>query len=264
MSGVSNIHAFIQDNYTVVYKGEGVDENDLSSANEYLLADHHGSAGHSALNSLFINTFSKEGDVVMVEAIPSMVEARLEDALQTVWLNTKAKTIGWDIGKIGETTGSTLLQESGDLEIQKQILIKQLLDPELAEKGKEVFEKLMITSRKILDVVATLEKMGMFDETKFLEMISKTLPARITSMTNTMEKAREIYNKSFLIAGQNHLKHNFEDHRFSLEEFYKFLKDRKVVILFPKDAVVSEMGKERQKTTELIQMAAILGGFWKD
>ena len=41
----------------------------------------------------------------MVEAIPSMSEVAPDDAVQSVWLKTKAKIVGWDAGKIGEIMG---------------------------------------------------------------------------------------------------------------------------------------------------------------
>jgi hypothetical protein len=239
-----DINSFIKDNYTVVYKGEGVEESDFSTANEYLLADHHGSNGHSALNSLFINTFAESQDVVMVEAIASMTEIAPNDALQSVWLNTKAKIIGWDIGKVGEIMESALFQESGDLEIRNQILIRRLLDPEFEgnkEEVKQEIVKIMIKAREIFFRM----KDGVLEQENFLGLIAKTLPARTKSMTTSMDRAREVYNRTFLIAGQNHLKNDYENSPLSLEKFYEFLKTRKVVMLFPKDKAIVEKGKER-------------------
>lgn len=252
----TNINSFIRDNYTVVYRGEGVEESDLSTANEYVLADNHGSNGHSALNSLFINTFSGSEDVVMTEAIPSMTEIERDEALQSVWLKTKAKIIGWDTGSIGEIMESEVFQESGNLELQSQILMRQLLDPEFDGNKEVVRNEMVDVLKKTKELSPSLmEELGSIYS--FLEKIAKSLPARTESMTTSMDKARQVYTRTFLIAGQNHLKNEYENSELSLESFYEFLKTRKVVVLFPKDEAINENRKERDAKMREIAMSAM-------
>ncbi|MBA3237731.1 MAG: hypothetical protein H0T62_05185 [Parachlamydiaceae bacterium] len=253
----NSITHFINDNYTIVYRGEEVDESDLSTANEFLIADNHGSSGHNALNSLFINTFAEEGDVAMIEAIASMEEVQAGDALQSVWLNTKATVVGWDIGKVGEVARSSLFQESGDIEIRNQILLRQFLDQEFKGNKEEIFKELVETISKSIEVYRKIKETGAL---KDMEIFLKFWPDRIKSMKSSMDKGKDVYKRTFLIAGQYHLKNNMEDQRFSLEEFYDFLKGRKVVILFPKNQTVKEMGKEVEKIVMGIQFKILFGG----
>lgn len=236
-----NINQFINSNYDIVIKGEDVDENDLSTANEFLLGDIHVSYGHSAVNSLFINQFATDNDVILVEAVPALKEINADQAVQSVWLESKGTIAGWDAGTVGEITGSDVYQISAELEVQRQKLLKEILESKDLEDKSNLKVKYWETIQSCTEAILNLK----FNEDTFLEMIAQTFPSRTSSMINTIEKTSEIYQKTFLIAGCFHLKHDRDDPKFSLEDFHQFLKSRKAVVLFPKDDKVDDLGKER-------------------
>ena len=120
--------AFVNKNYNIVFKGKDVDDNNLEDVKEFLLADIHVSLGHTILNSLFINTFATKNDMVLIEAIPSMKQIQPDDTFSSVWLKTKAKIVGWDMGTLSEITGKSTFQKLSELERKGHILHRQLLD----------------------------------------------------------------------------------------------------------------------------------------
>ena len=120
---------FINEYYDVVYKSLNISKN-FSNADEFLLIDNHASAGHTEINSAFINQFSDNKDFVLVEAIPSMKQIEKNDALQSIWLTTSSMILGWDTGTIQELTNSSVLQKINELEKKGQILIKKILSYE--------------------------------------------------------------------------------------------------------------------------------------
>jgi hypothetical protein len=237
-----SISGFINRNYNVVYKGVNVNTEDFSNVNEFLLGDNHESAGHSEINSLFINTFSNKSDVVLVEAIGSMQQIKRDEAVQSVWLITPAQIIGWDTGTVEEMSGSTLFQQTGNLEIQTQILLRQLLDPNFTgnkEKVKLELDKTIIKTMSLLP-----EFMKQIKDLE--ETVVRILQGRVKSMEDSLIKVKETSSRTFLIAGENHLiQENTEDSRCSLESFHEFLNNRNVVVLFPKSEKAQEMGAKR-------------------
>lgn len=83
---ITDITHFIKCNYDIEFKGNNVNPDNLSDVTEFLLIDKHNSQGHSALNSLFINTFATPNDAVLAKCIPSMQRVTAENSAQTAWL----------------------------------------------------------------------------------------------------------------------------------------------------------------------------------
>ena len=86
-----------------------------------------------------------------------------------------------------------------------------------------------------------------------LPIIEETLPERTKAMQDSLDNARNISDRRFLIAGMNHLKEDCSSFNYSLDGFREFLKSRKVVVLSPKDDVVKTMTDERSSQIKKIK-----------
>jgi hypothetical protein len=242
MRFVMNISDFINTNYNIVYKGVNVNIENFSTIDAFLLGDNHKSAGHSVINSLFINTFSNKEDIVLVEAIRSMQRIEKDDALQSVWLTTQSQIMGWDVGTPREITGSTLLQQMGNLEKKFQILQRQLLDPNFIGNKEEVKSELAGTMQKIGSLLPGLMTQGKY----LVAATQKTLTGRIKSMNDSLIEAKKISSRTFLIAATKYLQQeNTRGSSFSLDNFHEFLNTRNFVVLFPKPEKAWELGQKR-------------------
>jgi hypothetical protein len=247
-----SITDFINSNYNVVYKGAAV--TDFDDVDEFLLADIHNSAGHSAMNSLFVNTFSKRTDAVCVEAIPSMQKIERDQALQSVWLATPSPIFGWDAGTIEEMMASPILQQIGNIEIEANILTRQILDPDFTGDKEALKAQLVEISIKTMSFTEQLMRQRAY----ILDRINITFPGRVKSMQETLMKAKEISSRTFLFAGETHLKNEHaKDSPFFLGGFLEFLAPRNVVVLVPKPERVLEMGQARASVTLEVSLLAI-------
>ena len=123
-----NVTDFVNKNYNIVFKGKDVDKNNLEDVKEFLLTDIHVSSGHRILNCHLINKYATKNDMVLIEAIPSMKQIQPDDTFSSVWLKTKAKIVGWDMGTLSEITSKSTFQKLSELERKGNILQRQLLD----------------------------------------------------------------------------------------------------------------------------------------
>lgn len=243
-----NFNAFIQQNYTIEIKGSEVDVNDLTSVSEFFLVTKHGSSGHTQLNSLFINTFAKEDDAVLVESMPSMQEVKPEDTLQTVWLNTKAKILGWDIGTVDKIITSKKMLKVGKLELQAQLLLKEGQSLNSSGQQNDLDEKLILIAEKVLSLAPTLNMQ------KALGDIVDKYEARTKSIAESTQTASKGFKRVFQIVPELYFKNEMKDPRVSCEKLKEFLVDRNVVVLFPKEEAVKEKGQElSDKLTSIYQ-----------
>ena len=244
---------FINQYYDVVYKSASISRN-LSNVDEFLLIDNHASTGHTEINSAFINQFSDDKDFVLVEAIPSMKQIEQNDALQSIWLTTSSKILGWDTGTIQELVGSSTGQKISELEKKGQILIKQILSYEDSENQTQV-AKLKLELIETVKELSILSLSFIVDSDKVLKSVEKSFPDRVKSMEASLVKAKDHSKYIFLIAGEYHLKQKAGNNDYlSLTSFYEFLETRIAIILSPKPQKVLISGSRKQK---LLQEATI-------
>lgn len=60
-----SITNFIHDHYSILYKGNQVDPNNLEAVEEFILADDHADLGIQLVHSIFLNSFfNKPGSTV--------------------------------------------------------------------------------------------------------------------------------------------------------------------------------------------------------
>ncbi len=156
-----SITQFINDNYTVLFKGDRVDLNKLEEVENFILADDHGSLGTQRMHSLFLNSYFKDPESkVYAESHP--LGALLDDsAKEGLWLNNDLIVEGWDLGTIEEifAKGIQSVGQTKDFKIdevaklfntlefsknnlnQYRISLKQFLDSDKKTKSKEIAKK---------------------------------------------------------------------------------------------------------------------------
>lgn len=236
-----SITSFVNKYYNIEFKGDSVNPDDLSDVTEFLLMDIHTSQGFSALNSLFINTFANLRDVVLIEGILSMKKVKQESSIHSVWLKDVLRILGWDVGNIKDITESQPAQEIADLELQGHVLLKQWMEAP-AEKKEELQLQVVEAFEKSIDAQSK------FSMDSLTERVVATFPDRVKSMQNSLDIAKKIGRRTFLMAGMEHLKQlNFQHPNFSLDAFHAFLKSRKVVILSPKHYWADRLGSDREE-----------------
>lgn len=238
------INKFINTYYDIVFKSETVDVSDLGKVDEFLLHDNHGVVGYSAVNSLFINTFSRKQDAVLVEATPSMKLINRDDAVQSIWLNTQASILGWDAGTAKDLLGP-LFQDAGDLERKVQITVRNLLDPSFSQQHEELKKELV----ELLEKAIALTSLVMKQQNELVENIINSALKRSHFMMNSLTSAKTECSRTFLIAGSDHLPDNSKppekDPWLSLVTFNEYLKKRNAVVLSAKHANLDSIAKRR-------------------
>lgn len=228
---------FINANYEIVY-------GDLNTADEFLLVDLPESTGHREINSLFINTFATENDIVLVEGAPSMKEIKPREAVQSTWIKTSAKLVGWNTGTIEEILKLPVCVKSEELNIDYSIILRQWRE---ADGNKDELNlKLKETLKNNFSLIGELFS----HEKEIAENVAKSFPKSIEAMKNSLIAAKKQNpERTFLIAKGLYLIPNDDEKenlRISTRGLHEFIKSRKVVILLPKEARVNEFNQQQR------------------
>jgi hypothetical protein len=227
-----NVSEFIDQFYDVKFKGQQVPEHNFNSVEEFLLAEKHDALGYDVINSLFINTFSKPQDVVLVESVYSMKKIDKEEALQSICLTTNTSIMGWD----------TRFYESTDgFQFHMKIFLRDYLNPNYIG-DKDALKNNMASFINDYEIPHDNSS-----SKEIYEKIAEDFPLRTVSMVESLQKAKNIATHTFLIAGYWHLQNELKDSRFSLDKLYADIKDRDLMILFPKISKVEEMGRQKDE-----------------
>lgn len=252
-----SINDFIYYHYEVMFHGDSVNPNDLSDVNEFLLGDTHLSQGHSALNSLFINTYGRPGDVVCVEEVKSMQRINAKQALGSVWIKDFFQVIGCDLSTSSEMMQEPKLQAIAELELEKEVLFKEWIEEtnlsvkdQLKERLADIFERCK-------------QERSCIDPESYYDKVIETFPERIKAHQATLAQVEKMGFKKFMILGNEHFISRLNHPNFSLKEFHAFLKQRKVVILFPKSYSVARCGSEREEGIKDIEELIKIRGWSK-
>jgi len=217
---VHTINDFIMANYTVSFFGCDVDQNDLSTADEYLVANARYLP--DTINSEFVNTFATEKDVVLLPRVNSGL------------FKTNAKIEPCDKHTILEITGSEIFQKYTDLiesirTLFRKALLESCYDDAFVETNAERRE-FCLKHRDELGCV--------FDP-------AVLVPARIDSLN----KARSHFAKTFLMLSDTEIKLFPEE----------FLKSRKVVVLLPNEQHENKMKRKQADKFAQIEQKHDLG-----
>ncbi len=224
------LSSYVKDNYDVLFQSPLIKH--VEEADYFLLAEYHHYIGHKHVNSMMINHYAKEGDLVFVEGVPSWQEIQPAESLQSMWISAPVKVMGWDAGWLKDLTGvdATRLEKLGLKLLQLQY---DIVWNKAYEKKKEYF-KLLSKVKPLLP-----EIQPMFDKS-FEKVIADRFPERVAAMNKSLERITD--KKIFLIAGLLHLWQDtsspfFDNPKLSLDTLYEFLGKHKAVILIPKQPV---------------------------
>ncbi len=268
-----NMNEFIKNNYDVSFYGDRVNREDLSSVDEFLLAESHiQPLGTQRINSLFIRQFiNKESDLVLVESRPSMQPVNLTEHAQTSQLADGTQAFGWDHSdsvdqlnaleekypqfavpvKCNQRLSSLIFQYLNLSEEEQNTRVSEF-QPKLQEIKHDLVKAQQGVSQE--DVAAY------FVDLKQISGSSELFEKRTESMKETLIKAQEVANKRFLIAGLCHLVQDTEslgiqnspEEKQAVGGFLSFLRERNAVVLLPKDRSIFYATENCLKTIEKI------------
>jgi hypothetical protein len=230
---MNSITAFVKEHYTIGFKGDMVNPDDLTDVNEFILIDDNKFDHFPHVHSLFINTFAKETDAILLPSFPSMEEVSPDRVSYARFFETKAKILGWDIDTLEKMTGFSTIQKYNDLSIIF----------ELAYRKKDQAE----FSSSLKEMVPLHESLNPMTWKLFLRL-KEIQPGRMLSSQASMDKARETFTTTFLFPGSYPRDPN---------KSFSFLKDRKAVVLIakfnkPEQKYEDERRLKMQKTLGLI------------
>ena len=189
---IQTIGEFIRENYQVVYKGDNVLE-DFSNASSFLLTEEHGIPTYRKMNSLFINTFSKPEDIILIEGIKSLKEVQKNDQAMSVRLQTASKILGWDYDDLKNLLGDVYNPEICQLEISIE-QIYTMFSSVSKENEKDILKQRYIKLR--MDILEL--NCRRFDVLMKFNYV-KDFDKRTTAMIETLKKIDCSHIKPFLL-----------------------------------------------------------------
>lgn len=246
---------FIETNYDVLYQS-GVSEP--SEAEWIFLGENHENMGVRKINSLFLQKFTNESDLILLEGTPS--HQKIKHASQ-VTLNSKNKNfnvVGWDMDAGDfENYGRTVSEAQREETAKTQRITLKLLESDLKEEEKSKLEDELV-KLSIKQVKDCIQQMGKQSLNPF-KYAALTFEKRTQSLIKSCNIASDQFTRKFLVAGEGHFKetssineignmanHFREDAESALKignecykKFKEFIKDKRAVILSPKNEVTA-------------------------
>ena len=206
-----SITSFVRSHYSILYKGDQVDPNNLEGVEEFVLADDHADFGTQLVHSIFLNSFfNKPWSTVYIESQP--LDVRLdEDAKQVLWLDEDINATGWDIGTI-ETIFAMGLMKTGNTSPLANDKIKSLFYS--LQHSKNNLEEYRLTLKQLIDgqknnqtakkaLINNLEQSQKinFDDKLLVKIVDSTFLTRQDSLI----KAWSQKGRKALVVGELHL-----------------------------------------------------------
>lgn len=226
--GSLTFSTFVKSNYAV-YSSNC---SRIEDAEIIFLAESHLSHEERDTNAMCIDLFANEESCIMVESEPSLRELSSSEHEMTLLMTKERKVMGWDIDVFKKVfpkgTEATYREK---VRLQRKYI-------EQGRKGdyaglKKTTDEMSAQAMKIL--------FSGEDGSPDPQLLSTTMPARVTSMLDTLSAVDKIKRKmprrDFLLAGYKHLidvSKAEEDPNYSLKDFNTGLESRKYVILIPK------------------------------
>ncbi len=223
------LKAFVLDHFDVVF--QSVEE--LNETTEFYITDVHNSIGHRALYTAFVHLFATKKSVVAIEEAPGLCKAK--EGFHSIWMKTDARIIGWDLKWTESLPDIDLELSTRKFDLAYYKMIGAILDPHYRRDKKKLINNFLHVSRsgqqfeKVQEVVEQLRA-----------AIPKTFQARNRQMIQTTREEAPKADRFILIGGEAHLKKVGDDPRMDVQEVHDFLKERRAVILRPKEAKVQE------------------------
>lgn len=267
-----SITDFINAHYDVMFRGAKANPDHFEDVEEFLLADQHDIEGYSAVNSLFINTFTDAKDAILTEGAPAMQKIKSEDVGMTAHLTTESPVYGWDLDLVKKLSPLFPgIEELEKMRAQLEVIKKELLhslarlkdvqmrqaDPKDYKDVEEIMKKLF----QLAEREQLLKKTVHFDKDKIKAFISETFVERTECMIASLTKVKACSTRTFLIAGGAHLDEDTAkasemkgDVTLPLAAFMEFIRARNLVVLSPKENRVAELGLPRDEVELIVQM----------
>lgn len=205
------INNFILDHYTILYKGDQVDLNNLEAVEEFILTDDHADLGVQLVHSVFINSFFNQPEsTVYIESQPSDTPLS-EDAKQVMWLDKDIDARGWDIGTIETIFLAGLLQTGKTIQVDIGKAKKLFFSLELSKTNLEQYR---LTLKKFMDGQKNIQTAKnelinnfqqaqkiKFDDNLLFNVVDTTFLSRQVSLRNAWSQK----GRKALVVGELHL-----------------------------------------------------------
>lgn len=214
-----SIEAFVVNNFDI-------QAGTIEGAEYYFLTETHVSSSEREIHNLFIETFADSNDILLLERESVGTRCDLKKHWQTPFINKEIPAFGWDIGTFQEMMKGVW----SDQEIETSEKLEDLNIKLSYAKSKKLSEEEAKIREEWKKVSQNYHPP---DYSKLQEVIDNTFSSRVKSMVTALESAAGI--RKFVIAGYKHFIQETEDNKYSLGHFNEFIKDKKFVILTPKE-----------------------------
>lgn len=195
----------------------------IEEARVHVLGDRHNDIGMKQNRTRYIDRFAKDGDILLVEGAPSMVQVDRQICSESMKIRTDLQVYPWD-------DYEAWLKQKGNLELIVHdihlflnfcSILPGLTANELQERIKNVGDAEQILSEQYEQIKKRLETVDSRLSEKFknvYESLDKMQPpsfkekARDESLIQTIRRFMEFYpeKRIFLVAGELHLKNTQE------------------------------------------------------
>jgi hypothetical protein len=254
---MAKVQAFIERFADVVYPNPDICSS-FAQAKLILIGDEHNLLAYQANYMKLINATADKNTIILLEMFGSMHPVNKEESVWIRSLKAPVKAIyGWDLGKAEDMSSHPFVIES-------EQYTRMLLDLEEKAKNRplsseEQAMKIELT-RKFKEMA---QKWDFNLESEIENQLDALMPERTASMIITLKKALELedVSKVYLIAGKYHIREKerekgyaetyntllaFDptmanlykpeppDPRLNLDSLREYLKDKPVMMLFPK------------------------------
>lgn len=239
----------------------------LDEAQVICLGESHGNKSHCRINANIINYFNLNRSILLTEKAKELesedlsFQSEFEKACTEELIDIPIKIDGWDI--------QFDKQQMKDIEgfmragiIHKKPRPIHFINGSKLIKLKEDIENSQLSNcertSSVFSFLCTMCCTGLFVKScnpciskyyeikthKGLQKIVDNVPVRNQSMCNSIQKASEIYERVFVVAGSGHFEVvrkgegregiNYKPSNDAVKKTIKFLKTKKYVILIPK------------------------------
>ena len=194
------ISNFIREHYMIVARSPDV--RDLNDAKNFFLCT--GAAAHQRVHALFINTFSRTTDAVLVEGAPSLETVQCNQYPSSCYLNPKTKLfVGWDLPEVKPFVEvNPLLQES-------ITAIKSYLDEPDCEKKASLYSQLLkyqeAEAHLLPKTMLAQYKARTFSERHYIDQRFRSLITTVANLQRTTTDRRifALASKYFVLPDYN-------------------------------------------------------------
>ena len=236
------ISSFIREYYDVAYKSP--DLKNAADAKVFLLGTICDNISIAKIHALFVNQMSCPQDAVLIDSAPAMERVMPQQYLSSMYLNPQADTmVGWDVKELKPYSEV----KDGVVKTAWEATERYLSETDTGQK-EALYSDLLQSQKKSAPLLAKMVR-DLYDTHAYSK--GTLLDKRLQSLISTIEKIQQLSTgRLFAVVPQP-----FVHHDFAPAIMRNYLASSKATaVLFPKDAVVKEMGKgERELAHRLLK-----------